>query len=132
MRDGTPLFVKQEALSRFKQAQKLPADPTIVERIKAKMNKVCLQMYIAIGLVLSFTSYFHVAKGESDIQMVYDLTACGLNDALWAPTFWMPTILNVLDCTTSSSWFGGVDAGEMFLNYWLVPLICPFAGVDVS
>ena len=62
--------------------------------------------------------------------MVYDLTACGLNDALWAPTFWMPTVLSVLDCATHSSWFGDVDAGEMFLNYWLDEAIRPYAGVE--
>ena len=131
MRDGTPLFVTGP-LPSFKRPQKMPADASIASRIMAKVNKVRLRLYIAVGLVLSLTAYFHVPKGEDDIRMVYDLTASGLNEVLWAPSFWMPTIQNVLDCATDTSWFGDVDAGEMFLNYWLDPAIRPYAGVDVS
>ena len=131
MRDGTPCFVKGK-LPSFKEPQRMPADKSIAQKIMDKVNKVRFRSYIVVGLVLSLTSYFHVPKGEDDIRIVYDLTACGLNDALWAPTFWMPTVLSVLDCATHSSWFGDVDAGEMFLNYWLDEAIRPYAGVDVS
>ena len=132
MRDGTKLYVDKSKLPTFKKAQKLPRDKNIVERITEKIHKVRLRGYIAAGLVLSLTSFFHVPKGEDDIRLVYDLTACGLNDALWAPSFWMPTIMNVLDCATSDAWFGDVDAGEMFLNYILDVSIRPYAGVDIS
>ena len=64
--------------------------------------------------------------------MVYDLTASGLNDALWIPSFWMPSVKNVLDCAIHSSWFGDVDVGEMFLNFPLDLAIRPYCGVDVS
>ena len=131
MRDGTPLFVTGPLPSNTRP-QRMPANPSIAARIMEKVNKVRLRLYIAVGLVLSLTAYFHVAKGEDDIRMVYDLTASGLNEVLWAPSFWMPTIQNVLDCATHTSWFGDVDAGEMFLNYWLDPAIRPYAGVDVS
>ena len=131
MRDGTPLFVKGP-LPSFKRPQKMPKDPSIASRIMDKVNKVRLRLYIAVGLVLSLTAYFHVPKGDDDIRMVYDLTASGLNEALWAPSFWMPTIQDVLDCATHTSWYGDVDAGEMFLNYWLDPAIRPYAGVNVS
>ena len=46
--------------------------------------------------------------------MVYDLTACGLNDTLWVPTFWMPIVNNVLDYVIALSWFEDADAGEFF------------------
>ena len=132
MRDGTKLYVDKSKLPAFKKAQQLPKDKTVVERITDKIQKVRLCGYIAAGLVLSLTSFFQVPKGEDDICIVYNLTACGLNDALWAPSFWMPTIMNVLDCATSDAWFGDVDAGEMFLNYILDVNIRPYAGVDVS
>ena len=132
MRDGTKLYVDKSKLPAFKKAQQLPKDKTVVQRITEKIQKVRLRGYIAAGLVLSLTSFFQVPKGEDDIRIVYDLTACGLNDALWAPSFWMPTIMNVLDCATSDAWFGDVDAGEMFLNYILDVNIRPYAGVDVS
>ena len=64
--------------------------------------------------------------------MVYDLTASGLNDVLWVPNFWMPSVGNVLDCCTHASWFGDVDAGEMFLNFPLDLSIRPYCGVDLS
>lgn len=91
-----------------------------------------LRGYIEVGIVLSLACCFQVPKGKDDIPMVYDVTACGLNDALWAPGFWMPTIMNVLDCATAASWFGDVNAAEMFLNYLLDVEVRPYAGVDVS
>jgi hypothetical protein len=56
-----------------------------------KLGKVLQQGYISYGLVVSLTSYFAIPKGELDICLVYDGTLSGLNDALWAPSFWMPT-----------------------------------------
>ena len=44
----------------------------------------------------------------------------------------MPSVGNVLECCTHSSWFGDVDAGEMFLNFPLDLAIRPYCGVDVS
>ena len=132
MRDGTKLFVIKDKLPRFHKSQQLPAEKSIFNRVVEKIQKVRLRGYIAAGLVISLTSFFQVPKGEDDIRMVYDATACGLNDALWAPGFWMPTIMNVLDCATADSWFGDVDAAEMFLNYLLDVDVRPYAGIDVT
>jgi hypothetical protein len=63
--------------------------------------------------------------------VVYDATACGLNDALWAPNFFLLTVDSILRNASSSSWFGDIDLGEMFLNYPLDEDIRPYAGVDV-
>ena len=46
---------------------------------------------VAGMMVLSLTGYFSIPKGEGDMRMVYDATKCKLNDALWAPSFWLPT-----------------------------------------
>jgi hypothetical protein len=43
-------------------------------------------------LVTGLTSFFAVPKGEEDIRMVCDGTSSGLNEALWAPWFALPTI----------------------------------------
>ena len=77
-------------------------------------------------LVLSLTGYFSIPKGEGDICMVYDATKCKLNDALWAPNFWLPNMDNVADCATSASYFGDIDCGEMFLNFMLDPQLWPY------
>ena len=82
--------------------------------------------------MLSLKYYFHVTKEDSDILIVYGMTAYVLNATLCAPSFWMPTIHNLLDCATSVSNFGDVDAEEMFLKYPIDRSIMMFAQVDVS
>ena len=90
------------------------------------------RQYITSGTFLSLTTFFCVPKGDGDIQLVYDLTYCGLNEAPWAPKFWMLSVENVLDTATHSSWFGDVDSAEMFHNYKLSGKAQPYMGVDVS
>ena len=64
--------------------------------------------------------------------MVYDATKSGLNQVVWAPNFFLPTIESTLRCMNASTWSGDVDLGEMFLNYMLDEKIQPYAGVDLS
>ena len=90
------------------------------------------QGYINAGGVKSITGFFDVPKGEADIRMVYDATKCGLNAALWTPNFFLPTIDSILRNADGNTWFGDIDLGEMFLNYWLDEELRPYAGVDVS
>ena len=96
-----------------------------------KIGKVRSRGYIQPGEVNSLTGFFAVPKGEDDIQIVYDATACGLNEALWAPNFALPTIDSVLRNASQNSWFSDIDLGEMFLNYFLDEDLREFAGVDV-
>ena len=70
--------------------------------IKKKVDKVRSRSYISGGTVLSLTALFYVPKIEDDIIMVYYLTALGLNDELWDPTFCMPLVDNELDVATYS------------------------------
>lgn len=44
----------------------------------------------------------------------------------------LPDIDSVLNNSTLNSWFGDIDLGEMFLNYFLDRRIRPYAGVDVT
>ena len=71
-------------------------------------------------------------KGDEDIILLYDLMALGLNDAYWDSKFCIPLVDNVLDVTTNLSWFGDIDAAEMFHNYNIPVSLQPYAGVDVS
>ena len=41
-------------------------------------------------------------------------------------------MLNVVDCSSEVSWFGDVDAGEMFLNFPLDLKMRKYCGVDLS
>ena len=46
--------------------------------------------------------------------------------------FFLLTINSILHNADDNTWFGDIDLGEMFLNYWLDEELRPYAGVDVS
>ncbi len=62
--------------------------------------------------MLSLTGIFAVPKGPTDVQLVYDASASGLNGVLWAPTFALPGAHALLDIVTPSSWMGDLDMGD--------------------
>ena len=69
-------------------------------------------------------------KGDSEIRLVYDLTTCGLNEALRDPKLCMTYVENILDTSNHSYWFGDVDTAEMFDTYKMSEKAQPYAGVD--
>ncbi len=134
IRDGLKAWVRFDKLPNYWARQQLPSDQRQREQLIKKVGKVAgdSRDYVSKGLVKSLTGYFAVPKGLDDIRVVYDATKCGLNDALWAPNFWLPTIDTILRNADLDAWFGDIDLGEMFLNYPLDPNIRPYAGVDVT
>lgn len=130
-RDGYPAYIKG-SLPQNRKPQRKEADPGIRSKIKEKLANVRGKGYISQGRVESLTRFFAVPKGESDIRMVYDATASGLNGALWAPTFQLPTIDNLARTVNPGAWMGDLDVAEQFLNFCLDPYLRPFCGVDVS
>ena len=58
--------------------------------------------------------------------------ALRVNDALWEPIFWIPSVENVLDVATHYLQFGEIDAAEMFHKYKIPESLQPYAGVDMS
>ena len=89
------------------------------DMVKEKIEKVKNRQYITSDTVISLPTLFFVSKGYSDTRLVYELPACGLNEALWDNKLWIPFVYKVLDPPTQSSWFGDVDYAEMFHNYKL-------------
>ena len=132
VRDGTRLFVDKNKLPKYKKPQTVTKDPRARDQVEKKINKVRRRRYIKLGLVKSITAYFDVPKGDDDICMVYDATKCGLNAALWTPNFFLPTIDTILRNADDTTWFGDIDLGEMFLNYWINEELRPYVGVDVT
>ena len=53
--------------------------------------------------------------------MVYDATSSGLNDAVWAPWFPMPTVETLLRAVEGGKYMVDCDIGEIFLNFMLEP-----------
>ena len=132
VRDGTKLFVDWDKLPSYWKRQQWPQDEASCSKLKKKLSNVRAKSYVQPGFVKSLTSYFAVPKAKTDIRVVYDATACGLNEGLWAPNFFLPTVDSILRNASSSTWFGDIDLGEMFLNYPLDEAVRPYAGVDVS
>jgi len=132
VRDGTPLFIHPTLLPNYWARQSWPSDQDQRTKLKDKVNVPLQRRYITRGYVKSLTGFFAVPKGENDIRIVYDASKCGLNDALWCPNFFLPSIDSVLRNAGSETWFGDIDLGEMFLNFQLDEKILPWVGVDVS
>jgi hypothetical protein len=63
--------------------------------------------------------------------MVYDSTKSGLNAAIWAPTFSLPSVESLADILELSSWMSDLDMGEQFLNFPLDPNLQPYCGIDI-
>ena len=82
------MFVKGK-LPQFSKKQRMPMEELECDMVKREIEKVRNRRCITSGTVLGLTSFFRVPKEESDIRLVYDLTACGLNEALWGPKFWI-------------------------------------------
>jgi hypothetical protein len=95
---------------------KQPApDPNFRLQVLDKLKVIQDRGYVGEGHVESLIWFFAVAKGLSDIRMVYDGTRSGLNAVLWAPWFPLPT-----------------DIGECFHNWMLVERVWKWCGIDLT
>lgn len=131
IRDGVPVFFQSQP-PLYRRAQKPERNPRLKELILKKLNKVRHRGYITPDVVVALTAFFAVPKGEDDIRMVYDGSVSGLNDAIWVPTFTLPTAATHLRAVEPGTHMADLDIGEMFLNFMLHEQVRPYAGVDVT
>lgn len=103
-------------------------------KAKEKIFKVVKRRYLLMtGIkVKSLIKYFAVPKGEDNICLVYNATSNKLNDCVWMPTFWLPTINLLVRALDKDSWMTDCDVGDMFLNFQLHKSMNLFTGVDLS
>ena len=139
VRDGWPVHFEKPGPSKpsrvLQQTQPHFPDPGVREILKKKVFKVRRRRYIIATTLEDLESiirYFGVPKGEDDVRIVYDATASGLNDCVWSPSFWLPTVESLLRALDEKSWMADRDMGDMFLNYELHHSAWPFAGVDLT
>ena len=132
-RDGVKVFFEKPGPTT-REAQPKIRDPKIREMAKEKIFKVLKRRYLrTLGIkIKSMIKYFAVPKGEDDIRMVYDATANHLNECVWVPTFWLPTIESLIRTLDQNSWMTDRDVGDMFLNFKLHWTVGPYTGVDLS
>jgi hypothetical protein len=100
--------------------------------MKRKLLKMFNKGHIEREFILALMNFFAVTKGENDIRMVFDGTKSGLNDALWAPWFALPTVDTTLRKVVTGTWMGDDDFGEMFYNFWLHHAFRPYTGIDLT
>ena len=123
------MFVKVY-LSCFTNKQCIPVEKLEFYMVKKKIEKVQNMRYISSGTALSLTTFFQVPKGYIHTCLVYDLTSCCMNEALWDTKLWIPYVEEKLDTDTHSTWFVDVDTSEMFHNYKLSEKDQPYVGVN--
>lgn len=73
-----------------RRRQRAPSDKETRRKIAEKLTTIRDRKYVEAGPIDALMHYFDVKKGVDDIRMVYDGTASGLNDWLWAPWFLLP------------------------------------------
>jgi hypothetical protein len=100
--------------------------------IRKKLLKIREREYLVATFVVSLTSVFPVAKGEHDVRLVYDGTKCNLNNNIWVPSFWLPTIYTLSRMIMPSTWISDNNVEEMFHNFVLHDSLQPFCGVDLT
>ena len=93
-------------------------DPTTKKQLESKISKLRKYGYVALRVMKSVLDVFTVPKAD-DIRPVYNGASSGLNDAIWAPWFGLPTVLSQLRGIQPGTYMGDTDVGEMFHNFML-------------
>jgi len=133
-REGFQPFISGKLPNTTKKAStpKQPVFDKIYSKIKKALQRNYLKLVNDPKQVHNVIDYFGVAKGESDVRVVFNGTSCGLNDAVWAPNFWLPTAKSMVRALNFNFKSVDIDLGEMFLNFPLSKKLIAYSGVDIS
>lgn len=132
-KDGVPVFFEKEG-PRTKRKQPKMSDTNMRRTVASKVGKVINRGYVmSSGIrLLSLIKYFAVPKTDTDYRIVYDATANKLNEAVWAPSFWLPTIDTLVRYIDADTWMMDRDIGDMFLNFPLDKKVWPYTGLHLG
>lgn len=133
VQDGVPIFFEKECPTK-KQCPLPFASEQECLAVKEKITKVIYRQYVAkTGVkIKSLIKDFAVPKGYDDVRMAYDANANELNDRVWVPLFWLPTVDSMVRALDAESWMADGNVGEMFLNFQLHKSVQPYTGVNLS
>jgi hypothetical protein len=112
--------------------QRMPRHTSRMGLIKEKLDVIRKKGYVEPGAVSSLMSFFEVAKGDTDVRMVYDGSASGLNMVLWAPWFPLPTVNGLIRSLEPGYSMADNDVGEMFHNFVLHETMQQYCGLDLT
>jgi hypothetical protein len=132
-RDGVPVFFESSGLT-MKGKQPIIADADIRIKTREKIVKVIKRRYLLTTdlPIKSLIKFFVLPKREDDIRLVYNTTANKLNECVWVPSLWLPTIDSLVRVCDVETWMTDRDIGDMFLNFQLHASVVPFTGVDLA
>jgi hypothetical protein len=102
------------------------------EQVNDKLRKFVSRRYINVVeryRIKVPIVYFPVQKGEADIRIVWSETETGVNDSVFAPNFFLPTLDTLIRRLPNDAWLGDFDVGEQFHNFELHYKHQPFHGV---
>jgi hypothetical protein len=128
-RDGMTPFISRTLPTIKKRARRPKSDK--FELVAEKLKAIVEKFYVQPGLVRCLTDYFDVPKGD-DIRMVYNGSSCGVNQATWAPSFWLPFPRSAVRLLDYNYYSVDMDLGEMFLNFPLHYSMQAYAGIDLT
>jgi len=131
IRDGLAPFFLGKPPCNLKP-QRVPRDEETFTKLAEKLQKWRDKGYMGKGAVTSLINVFAVPKGDDDIRLVFDGTASGLNEILWAPWFYLPTAGDHVRCLDPGFYCMDHDYGEMFYNFKLHKDLQPLTGIDIT
>jgi len=130
---GFTPFIMDNLPNHTQRASKFKSP--LYEKILSKVVKALRRGYLEPTPrqnIKSLIDYFAVDKAGSDIRVVFNGTSCGLNSAVWAPNFWLPTARSMSRSLGFNYRFIDLDLGEMFLNFPLHSDLRQYSGVDLA
>jgi hypothetical protein len=130
-RDGSPGLHLGNPAPRLHYAQPPIGDAGIAQLDEDKLEKLLRRRYIANGPCRNTVPRFAVPKGPTDIRVVWDLKKNGLNEKMYTPSFFLPTMGTYLRRLTCGAHIGDFDIGEQFHNYALHERERVFCGVHI-
>jgi hypothetical protein len=117
--DGAQGYHTKYPRRRLHYPQVPITDPSIVQLDAEKLEKLLTRRYIIPGEVRNTVPWFPVPKGPDDIRVVWDLARNGLNECMFTPSFFLPTMATYQRRLVAGMFCGDFDVGEMFHNYLL-------------
>ena len=127
-----PMFISKPPQNSYKQPKiDLEAKAKVKEKIQTALSKGYLS-WASHHSIKCIMHFFQVPKGSEDIRMVYDGTKSGLNDALFAPWFALPTADSMSRWVLPGCWLADNDLGDCFLNFPLHPDLQKYCGIDLA
>jgi hypothetical protein len=130
-RDGAKGLHTGSPEPRLHYPQVPMADENIARLDGEKLEKLLRRRYITCGPCKNTVPRFAVPKGSDDIRVVWDLKKSGLNEHMFTPSFFLPTVATYLRKLTNVAHSGDFDIGEQFHNYMLHPQEQIYCGVHV-